>query len=146
MRMPDVNVLLYAVNQDCPEHETARRWLEQSFERPQGVGFAWAALLGFLRLATRNGIFSTPLPLDAALGVVDTWINFPGASIVEATERHAGILGRLLLGAGTGGNLVSDAHLAALAIEHSAEIGTFDRDFSRFAGLRCTLLGKAWSV
>ena len=65
---------------------------------------------------------------------------------MEASDRHAGILGRLLLGAGVGGNLVSDAHLAALAIEHNAEVGTFDRDFAQFAGLRCTLLGKSRAI
>lgn len=140
MRMPDVNVLLYAVNKDCVQHEAARGWLEASFARPQGVGFAWAALLGFLRLATRPGIFPQPLPLTQALAIVDTWLNHPSACLLEATERHAGILGRLLLGAGTGGNLVSDAHLAALAIEHGAELGSFDRDFERLAGLRWTRL------
>jgi uncharacterized protein len=140
MRTPDVNVLLYAVNQDCMQHEVARNWLEVSFARPQGVGFAWAALLGFLRLATKPGIFAQPLPLDMALAVVDAWLNHPAACVLEATERHAGILGRLLLGAGTGGNLVSDAHLAALAIEHNAELGSFDRDFGRFAGLHWALL------
>ena len=140
MRTPDVNVLLYAVNQDCVRHEAARNWLEASFARPQGVGFAWAALLGFLRLATKPGIFAQPLPLDLALAVVDTWLNHPAACVLEATERHAGILGRLLLGAGVGGNLVSDAHLAALAIEHGAELGSFDRDFGHFAGLHWVLL------
>jgi predicted nucleic acid-binding protein len=68
--------------------------------------------------------------------VVDVWLSQPTASILNPTDRHAGVLGRLLLGAGSGGNLVSDAHLAALAIEHGAELGTFDRDFARFAGLR----------
>lgn len=140
MRTPDVNVLLYAVNRDSAQHETARTWLEASFARPQGIGFAWAALLGFLRLATKPGIFAQPLSLDLALSVVDAWLNHPAACVLDTTERHAGILGRLLLGAGTGGNLVSDAHLAALAIEHGAELGSFDRDFGRFAGLRWILL------
>jgi len=142
MRCPDVNVLLYAVNLDSPQHEDARAWLEASFSRPQGVGFAWAALLGFLRLSTRGGIYAQPLSLDAALSVIDAWLGHPRASVLEPTERHAGVLGRLLLGAGAGGNLVSDAHLAALAIEHGAELGTFDGDFGRFAGLRWTLLGR----
>lgn len=140
MRTPDVNVLLHAVNQDSPQHVVAREWLEAAFARPAGMGFAWSALLGFLRLATRRGIFATPLTIEVALGVVDVWLNHPRARVLEATERHAGVLGRLLLGAGQGGNLVSDAHLAALAIEHQAELGTFDRDFGRFPGLRWTLL------
>ena len=136
MRTPDVNVLLYAVNSDSAQHKTAASWLAESFARPQGVGFGWMALLGFLRLSTRNGIFARPLGIEQALSVVDVWLSQPTASILNPTDRHAGVLGRLLLGAGSGGNLVSDAHLAALAIEHGAELGTFDRDFARFAGLR----------
>ena len=140
MRTPDVNVLLYAVNLDSPQHEAARAWIEASFARSEGVGFAWAALLGFLRLSTRTGIFTRPLTIESALGVVDAWLHHPSAQVLTTTERHAGVLTRLLIGAGAGGNLVSDAHLAALAIEHNAELGTFDRDFDRFAGLRWTLL------
>ena len=140
MRTPDVNVLLYAVNHDSPQHETARTWIEASFARREGIGFAWVALIGFLRLSTRSGIFTRPLPIEAALGVVDGWLHHPCAHVLGATERHAGVLSRLLLSAGTGGHLVSDVHLAAIAIEHNAELGTFDRDFNRFAGLRCTLL------
>lgn len=140
MRTPDVNVLLYAVNQNSPQHEAARHWIEASFAQRQGIGFSWAALLGFVRLSTRSGIFTRPLPIEAALGVVDGWLHHPSAKVLNATERHAGVLSRLLLGAGTGGSLVSDAHIATLAIEHNAELGSFDRDFDRFAGLRWTLL------
>lgn len=140
MRTPDVNVLLYAVNHNCAQHESAKAWMTESFARPQGVGFAWIALLGFLRLATRSGIFAKPLNVQDALAVLDIWLSQPGASIMSPTERHAGVLARLLMGAGSAGNLVSDAHLAALAIEHSAELGSFDRDFERFSGLRFQLL------
>ncbi len=140
MRTPDVNVLLYAVNQNSPQHEVARGWIEASFLRPGGVGFAWAALLGFLRLSTRSGIFTRPLAIESALSVVDAWLNHPAAHVLSTTEQHASVLTRLLLSAGPGGNLLSDAHLAALAIEHNADLGTFDRDFDRFAGLRWTLL------
>ena len=136
MRTPDVNVLLYAVNRDSPQQVAASARLAESFVRPQGVGFGWMALLGFLRLSTRTGIFANPLDIEQALAVVDVWLSQPTASILNPTERHAGVLGRLLMGAGAAGNLVSDAHLAALAIEHGAELGTFDRDFARFSGLR----------
>lgn len=140
MRTPDVNVLLYAVNLDSPQHAAALEWLTAAFERPEGVGFASNALLGFLRLSTRSGIFMQPLTMDQALSVVDVWLSQPNAHLLMPTERHAGLLGRLLLSVGAVGNLVSDAHLAALAIEHNAEMGTFDRDFTRFAGLRYHLL------
>ena len=140
MKTPDVNVLLHAVNQDSPQHAVAKRWLEAAYASPEGVGFAWAALLGFVRLATRSGIFAKPLPLEDALDVLDAWMNHPSARVLLPTGRHAELLRRLLIGAGRGGSLVSDAHLAALAIEHNAELGTFDRDFDRFAGLRLAFL------
>lgn len=140
MRTPDVNVLLYAVNADCPQHAVAHEWIESAFSQPQGIAFTWPALLGFLRLSTRAGIFAKALPIDDALAVLDAWLHHPAAQIIAPTNGHAALLSRLIIGAGSGGNLVSDAHLAALAIEHRAELATFDRDFERFAGLRLTLL------
>lgn len=139
MKVPDVNVLLYAVNADCAQHKTARTWLESAFAGGR-VGFAWPALLGFLRLSTRQGIFARPLALEDALDVTQTWLDHPASQLIAPTDRHAGLLAGLLLAGGRGGNLVSDAHLAALAIEHRAELGSFDRDFEQFAGLRLTLL------
>ena len=112
----------------------------RALSRAQGIAFAWPALLGFLRLSTRRGIFVKPLALGDALGVVDAWLHHLAARILAPTERHAGLLASLLLGAGRGGNLLSDAQLAALAIEHGAELGTFDHDFERFAGLRVSVL------
>ena len=140
MKTPDVNVLLYAVNADSPQHKAARGWLESAFAAAGGIAFSWPALLGFLRLSTRHGIFAQPLALDVALDLVQTWLNHPAAGMIAPTERHAGLLARLLIAGGRGGNLVSDAHLAALAIEHGAELGSFDRDFEQFAGLRLKLL------
>lgn len=140
MKTPDVNVLLHAVNRDSARHSVARRWIEGAYAGAGGIGFAWLALLGFLRLATRPGILAKPLALEAALGVLDAWLAHPSSSILAPTDAHPMILGRLLLGAGGAGNLVPDAHLAAIAIEHGAGLGTFDRDFRRFAGLRCELL------
>ena len=140
MKTPDVNVLMYAVNADSPQHEAARGWLESSFAGAGGMAFCWPVLVGFLRLSTRSGIFSRPLTLEQALGLVDAWLAHPAARVLAPTERHAAILAGLLLAKGRGGNLVSDAHIAALAIEHGAEVGTFDRDFEQFAGLRMTLL------
>ena len=140
MKTPDVNLLLYAINEDSPQHKTARGWLESAFSSAAGVAFCWPAVLGFLRLSTRSGIFSTPLTLDHALELMNAWLDHPAARIISPTERHAAVLSSLLLARGRGGNLVSDAHIAALAIEHGAELGTFDRDFEQFAGLRMTLL------
>ncbi|MFN0299157.1 MAG: type II toxin-antitoxin system VapC family toxin [Burkholderiales bacterium] len=135
MKLPDVNVLLFASNQGSAQHDAARTWLESAFEEPAGVGFAWVALLGFVRLATRRGIFEKPLSIDDALSVLRAWLDDPRSSVLHPTERHSQVLARLLIAAGTGGNLTTDAHLAALAIEYGATLGSFDHDFERFSGL-----------
>jgi len=134
--MPDVNVLVYVINPDALQHVAARRWLEAAYCQPAGVGFSWAALAGFLRVSTLRGVLPKHLSIVDALRFVDEWLAHPRARIIGPTDRHASLLARLLIGAGRGGNLVSDAHLAAIAIEHGAVLGTFDRDFERFAGLR----------
>ncbi|MFT3819042.1 MAG: PIN domain-containing protein [Rubrivivax sp.] len=139
MKMPDVNVLLHAVNTAAAQHAVAHRALSRAFvEGP--VALAWPALLGFLRLSTRAGILPRPLPVADALSVVQAWLGHAAATVVHPTEQHVATLARLLLGAGQGGPLVSDAHLAALAIEHRAVLVSFDRDFERFAGLQTELL------
>lgn len=140
MRLVDTNVLLHAVNADSREHSVARATIEKGLADDAGVGFVWLALVGFVRLATRRGILEQPLSAEDALGVVDDWLAAPRAQLLEATPRHWSILRRLLVGAGTAGNLTNDAHLAALAIEHGATLVSFDRDFERFAGLRFELL------
>ena len=142
MRLPDTNLLVYAVAAESPNHDVARHWLETSLERPQGVALAWLALVGFVRIAT-NARFTTPaISLNEAVGLVDGWLCHPRVRIVHPGDRHSGLLGRLLIAAGTAGNLTNDAHLAALAIEHNAEVGTFDRDFKRFPGVRLQLLSR----
>lgn len=135
MILPDVNVLLYAVNTGAPQNTTAQAALKGAYENGP-VALCWPALLGFLRLSTRAGILPRPLGVEQALEVVRTWLSLPGSVLVQPTPQHAAVLGGLLLGAGRGGPLVSDAHLAALAIEHGATLLSFDADFARFAGLR----------
>lgn len=140
MKLLDTNVLLNAVNADSQEHAAAVSCMEEGLSDAAGAGFAWLALVGFVRLATRRGILARPLAVEDALGVVDDWLAAPHAQLLEATPRHWPILRRLLVGAGTAGNLTTDAHLAALAIEHGATLVSFDRDFERFSGLRFELL------
>lgn len=135
MILPDVNVLLHAVNTGAPQHAVAHAALQDAY-RAGPVAMAWPALLGFLRLSTRTGILPRPLGVEQALDVMQSWLEHPSTVVVQATAQHAALLGRLLLGLGQGGPLVSDAHLAALAIEHRAALLSFDRDFERFAGLR----------
>lgn len=132
----DANVLLYAVNEDDPEHARARAWLDRALGGGETVGFAWVALLAFLRLSTKEGLFPRPLSIEPATTVVRAWTRQPNSVLVEPTPRHLDVLAGLLAETGTGGNLVSDAHLAALAVEHDAVIVSYDRDFARFVGVR----------
>lgn len=136
MKLVDANVLLYAVNEDAPHHETAHSWLDGAVRGREAIGFAWIVLLAFLRLTTRPSLFPRPLTLDEAAGVVEGWLDAPPAVVVDPTERHLSLLRGLLGGVGTAANLVNDAHLATLALEHGAEIVSFDRDFERFEGVR----------
>ncbi len=136
MQLVDANVLLYAVNEDAPQHDAARRWLDGVLAGAEPVGFAWVALLAFLRLATRAGLFPRPLSVDEAAGVIELWLEQPAAVVVHPTARHLGLLRGLLAESGGAANLVNDAHLAVLALEHGAEVVSFDRDFERFEGVR----------
>lgn len=136
MELVDANVLLYAVNRDARHHERSRRWLDGALSGAETVAFAWIALLAFLRLSTKVGLYPSPLTAEQALDRVEAWLGAAPAVVVEPTMDHAGIVRRLLVAVGTGGNLVNDAHLAALAIEHRCGIVSFDNDFSRFGGVR----------
>ena len=135
MKLVDTNVLIYAVNADARQHLAAHDWLTRALADPVGLAMPWVSLLGFMRISTRNGILARPLAVQDALGLMNIWLQMPHTRVPEPTERHAALLGRLLLGAGSAGNLVNDAHLAALAIEHGATVVSFDRDFTRFAGV-----------
>ena len=136
MLLVDASVLLYAVNSDSEHHDAARGWLDRALVGTEGVGFAWTVLLAFLRLATHPSVFRRPLTAAEAFDSVDAWTAQPAAMLVDPTVRHAGILRGLVAQAGSGGNLVNDAHLAALTTEHAATLVTFDRDFGRFTGVR----------
>ncbi len=136
MKLVDANVLLNAVNKASDQHARANRWLDAAISASESVGFAWVAVLAFLRVATRPSAFSRPLTVPAATAVLRGWFAQPSTVIVTPTARHLDLMTGLLAEAGTGGNLVNDAHLAALALEHNATIVSFDRDFGRFAGVR----------
>lgn len=142
MRLPDVNVLVHAVNDVSPAQSLASRWLAEGFESADGVALAWVVMLGFLRVTTRPGIFPRPLAPDQALGLLNHWLAHPAARVVHPGPRHVALLGRYLVTAGSAGNLTTDAHIAALAQEHGATVGTFDRDFQRFDRVRVDWLGQ----
>jgi hypothetical protein len=136
MILLDANLLIYAVNENAHLHRKAKPWLESALNGEETVGFPWNVLLAFLRLTTRPGLLSHPLPVDAAFGVVASWLDLPAAVIVHPGPRHPQLLRQLIVPLGTGGNLTSDAHLAALAIEHGAILCSSDSDFARFPGLK----------
>ncbi len=140
MKLPDTNVLVSSVNEFSAVRDQAATWLEQAFDSETGIGFAWLALVGFVRVSTQRGILKTPLSPANALELMDAWLSHPRARILQPTDRHGDILARLLLVAGTAGNLTNDAHLAALAIEHGCTIGSFDKDFKKFPGIKLDLL------
>ncbi|MDQ3587372.1 MAG: type II toxin-antitoxin system VapC family toxin [Actinomycetota bacterium] len=141
MVVVDANVLLYAVDSASADHERSRSWLDDSLAGVQAVGLAWVALLAFVRIATSPSIMATPLSVDEATDQVEAWLGAPAAVVAQPTPRHADLLRGLLRETGSAGNLTTDAHLAALAVEHGAEIVSYDRDFARFAGIRHRLPG-----
>lgn len=136
MKVLDANLLLYAVNEDAPHHAKAKSWFERTLSGTETVGFEWTVLLAFLRLSTRAAVFPKPLRLEEALSEIDSWLAQPCAGIVHPGERHASVLRDLLTPLGTAGNLTSDAHLAAVALEHGADLCSSDGDYARFRGLR----------
>jgi toxin-antitoxin system PIN domain toxin len=136
VRLSDVNLLLYAYDSSSVHHERARPWLEEGLSGVEAFGFAWATLLAFVRLVTSPRVFEAPLRVEESLDIVEAWLAAPAATVLHPGPRHAVVLRQLLEPLGTAGNLTTDAHLAALALEHDAELCSADADFSRFPGLR----------
>jgi len=137
MIVPDANLLIYSVNFEAPLHRRANEWLQRIFSGSETIGLSWISLLAFLRVST-NPVFPHPLPVGKAFDQMEHWLDQPAAAIVTPGPRHERILRELLLSLGTAGNLTSDAHLAALAIEHGAQLCSADSDFARFPGLKWT--------
>lgn len=136
MQLVDANVLIYAVNEAAIQHARARAWLEAALNGREAVGFAWVVLLAFVRLTTHPAVFPRPLRTQDAVDVVRDWLAQPPSVLVEPTSRHLDLLAGILTETGTAANLVNDAHLAVLALEHDAVLVSFDADFGRFRGVR----------
>jgi len=136
MRLIDVNILLHAVNTDAPRHRRAMAWLEARLSGEEPVYLAWVTILGFVRIGTNARVLSSPLSVEAASAYIQEWLAQPPVRIAEPREDHWARVEALLLAAGTAGNLTTDAHLAALALEHGCEICSTDSDFARFPGVR----------
>jgi toxin-antitoxin system PIN domain toxin len=136
VKVVDLNLLLYAVNRDSAHHVRAKEWLEGTLSQDEPVALPWIVLLGFLRLATSPRVFPSPLPPEQAIAVVDGWLACPAVATLSPGSEHWRILRDLLAASGTAGNLTTDVHLAALAIEHGAELCSADADFARFPTVR----------
>jgi toxin-antitoxin system PIN domain toxin len=136
MILIDANLLIYAIDRDSPHQRKARTWLEKVLSDTAPIGLAWIVMLAFLRVTTRAGIMRNPLSPEQAIAYVDSWLGQSPVALVRPGRQHWPILRNLLQVSGTSGNLTSDAHLAALAIEYGYSIYTTDNDFRRFAGLR----------
>lgn len=132
----DANLLIYAHDDTSPHHERARRWLEDRLNAPHRVGIPWASILAFLRLTTNPRVSASPSTPAEAWRHVHSWFGSSSAWVPQPTERHAEVLHDLVVDLGLTGNLVSDAHLAALATEHGLVVCSADSDFARFPNLR----------
>jgi toxin-antitoxin system PIN domain toxin len=142
----DVNVLVHAVNRDAPRHERALSWWDDRLSDVEPVCLAWVTLLGFARITTNPRIVPKPLSLEAAGAYISSWLDQPCVRILEPLDGHWARVEGLLKAAGTAGTLTTDAHLAALALEHGCEICSTDADFRRFADIPWSnpLAGLPW--
>jgi toxin-antitoxin system PIN domain toxin len=132
----DANLLIYAIDSDSPQHGRARPRLERVLSGADPVGSPWIVLLAFIRITAREGIMRRPLPPAAALDHVASWLRQPCVEVTLPGEHHWPILRRLMEATGTAGNLTSDAHIAARALERGAAVCSTDHDFARFPGIR----------
>lgn len=136
MILPDVNVLVHAHNADSLVHREARRWWDDCLSGVEGVGLAWAAMLGFVRITTNRRVVARPLPVHEVMARLQDWLALPHVHIAQPSESHFARLRALIERLGTAGNLTTDAHLAVLAIERGYVLYSTDSDFARFPGLR----------
>lgn len=136
MIIPDINVLIYAADDTSPHHPVARRWWEETLSSGVPVGLPWVVATGFLRIATNRRIVSAPYEPSEAMDIVEGWLACPGVITVGPGRRHVQFLRGFIDALPAGGNLIPDAHLAAIAVEHDATLWSTDRGFARYDGLR----------
>ncbi|MDE0117255.1 MAG: type II toxin-antitoxin system VapC family toxin [bacterium] len=136
MIVPDVNLLIYAYNEDVPFHQQARNWWEELANGTERVGIPWMVAAGFVRIVTQHRTVIRPVSPEWAVDLVAEWHSLPQVVPLNPGSQHLPIFRQLVAATGVGGNLVTDAHIAALAIEHQAEVHSNDSDFARFPGLR----------
>ncbi|HEX8712181.1 MAG TPA: type II toxin-antitoxin system VapC family toxin [Terracidiphilus sp.] len=132
----DVNLLIYAYDSTTPEHAIARAWLEGVLSGQETVALPWPTIYAFLRVLTHPGTSGAKLTLQAAVSIVDQWMDLPNVRTLASSNQHWLLLREMLIKGDARGRLTTDAALAALTIEHAGILYTNDRDFARFPGLR----------
>ncbi len=136
MILVDANLLIYAIDSDSPRHSEAKRCIEGLFSGTERIGLPWIVVLAFLRVTTNSRAVQRPITPEVAIEFLDSWLDRPNAELIGPGTNHWPILRNLLRSTGTAGNLTSDAHVAALALEHGCDIYSADHDFARFPGVR----------
>jgi toxin-antitoxin system PIN domain toxin len=136
MILVDANILLYAEDELSAQHGAAKEWWDRQLSGTAPVCLCWTVMDAFIRLASNSRIFENPLSAKQAIARVQGWLDQPCTRVVEATERHWQVFQQMLNDGQALGNLVTDAHLAALAIQHGCELMSTDADFARFARVK----------
>jgi len=132
----DANLLIYAYDGGATQHHKSRAWVEKTFSSQEVVGLPWQSVSAFLRFMTNRRLPGLRFSVDQACQIVDAWLAQPNIRLLAPGEQHWFLLRRMLVEGQAAGGLVSDATIAALAIEHGGVLYTADRDFARFPGLR----------
>lgn len=132
----DANLFLYSYNADAPQQHSAAQWLTGLVASRETIALPWVTIWAFIRISTNARIWNEPLSAERAIGIIDEWLALPDVVMIQPGPRHLELLKQLVITHNAGGPLVSDAVLAALAIENGALLASTDQDFSRFKGLR----------
>ncbi len=136
MIVPDINLLVYAYNGGAPHHDAARGWWEALLNGTEQVGLPWIVITGFIRVMTNPTMVAIGVTPAQAVGYVRDWLSCDHVILLNPGAQHLMHLQRNLAAGGAGGNLVPDAHIAALAMEYQAVVHSGDSDFGRFPGLQ----------
>lgn len=136
MILVDANLLLYAEDNLSEHHEKARDWWDKQLSGTDAIALCWPTLTAFIRIGTNARLHKRPLTLKEAIERVQSWIDQPCVRVIQATEQHWELFQKMLRAGNATANLVSDAHLAALAVEHNCVLHSTDTDFARFRGLK----------
>lgn len=132
MICPDVNLLLYASFSAFPRHQPAKSWWNRTLSSAQSVSLGHVVIMGFIRIATNARVFAAPLTIDRAIRVVDGWLAQPNVKLIAPSESHWDHYKIMLTKGTVGGNLTTDAHIAALALDYGLVVYSTDTDFARF--------------